>query len=123
MKDNIVIPISMVKLLHQKPMADKPMNCFIELKERELLAHYDFWAEEPIVEDDPSSGWKPVYNYYSITAQKINITGWEISYQEDSRSYLICIFVMGFSKDLRMHFRRKELAEAAIDKLSAWKSV
>lgn len=111
------ITITPIVLRNQKPTDIK--ECYIELFSDHLYFKIEFHADEPIINDDPDSGWEPVFNSYEWMVMKRNIAGIEKSFTKDKK-WAIYICINGFANDLKTYFRTQEPAQKLFDKLSQW---
>ena len=111
------IKITPIELRHQKPTDIK--DCYIELFEHYLRYKVEMFAEEPILVDDPSSGWEVVYNNYDIIALKKAISGIEKSATSDKK-WGVYIIISGFSNDIKMYTKTQGAAQQLYDKLCEW---
>lgn len=115
MADKILI--TPIALKNQRPTDIK--ECFIELNDDHLFFKLEFWADEPIIQDDIDSGWEPVFNSYVWTAMKRNIAGLEISFTNDKK-WGVYIVISGFANDLKTYFRSRSAAQQFHDKIQQW---
>lgn len=92
---------------------------FLELHQDRLRYLVEFNAEEPIIDEDISSGWQEVHNYYDVTAIKANVCGLEMTITKNGK-WGVYIIVNGFANDLRIYFRTKEAAASAHKKIHEW---
>lgn len=111
------ITITPIVLRNQKPTDIK--ECYIELHDDHLYYRIEFFADEPIINDDPDSGWEQVFNSYEWIAMKANIAGIEKSFTKDKK-WGIYIVVNGFANDLKFYYKTQSLAQQAFDKLHQW---
>lgn len=112
------INISPIKLRNQEPTEIK--DCYVSLHESHLNYKMEFFANEPIIEDDPQSGLKEgVYNFYNIIALKEKISGMEQSFTADKK-WAVYIIVTGFAQDIKMYFTKRSEAEQAFEKINNW---
>ena len=111
------ISITPIVLRNQKPT--EVSECYIELFENYLYYHVDFWADEPIINDDPDSGLEQVLNRYDITALKKSISGVEKSLTKDNK-WGVYILITGFSNDIRVYFKQQSPAQELFDRIQNW---
>lgn len=113
-----IINISPIKLRNQDPTEIKV--CYVSLYKNYLHYRMEFFANEPIIEDDPASGLKEgVYNFYNIIAIKEKISGIEQSFTADKK-WAVYIIVTGFAQDIKMYFTKRSEAEEAFEKVNNW---
>jgi hypothetical protein len=110
----IVTPIA---LRNQKPTDIK--ECYVELKDNHLIYKTEFWADEPIIADDPESGWEQVFNSYEWTVMKRNVAGLEKSFTKDKK-WGVYIAISGFEYDLKTYYRTQAAAQEFYDKIHQW---
>lgn len=115
MADKIII--TPIALINQKPTDIK--ECYVELNDDHLIYKIEFTADEPIITDDPDSGWEPVFNSYLWTVMKRNISGLELSQTKDKK-WAVYILISGFSNDLKTYYRSQSAAQQFHDKIQAW---
>lgn len=112
------INITPVKLSNQKPTEIK--ECFISIHDKFLHFRMEFFADEPVIEDDSLSGWKDgVYNFFNIIALKEKIAGIEQSYTKDSK-WGVYILVTGFAQDIKAYFNKRSEAEELFTLVQKW---
>ena len=111
------IPIAPLALREQKPTEIK--EGYVQLFPTYLFYKIEFFADEPIISNDPESGWENVFNSFDIIALKKNIAGLEKSFTS-SKKWVVIVLVKGFSNDLKIYFKTQLLAQQLFDKLQKW---
>lgn len=80
----------------------------------------EFFANEPVIDDDDLSGWKEgVYNYFNIISMKDKISGLEQSFTKDKK-WAVYILVTGFAQDLKAFFNKRSEAEELFETIQNW---
>lgn len=111
------LPVTPITLKYQKPTEIK--DSFIELFDNYLYFKLEFFADEPIIDDDLESGWESVYNSFEWTVLKKNISGLEKSQTKDKK-WKVLIVISGFANDLKVYFKSQTAAQELFDKLEDW---
>lgn len=112
------INITPIKLSNQEPTEVR--ECYIEIHEKYLHFRMEFFANEPIIQDDPDSGLKEgVYNFFNTIAIKEKISGLEQSFTADKK-WVVYIIVTGFAQDIKMYFTKRSESEHAFEELNNW---
>lgn len=112
-----LILVTPIPLKYQKPTEIK--ECFIELFDNYLHFKLEFFADEPIIDEDVESGWESVLNSFEWTVIKKNIAGLEKSQTKDKK-WKVLIIISGFSNDLKVYFKSHTAAQELFDKLDDW---
>lgn len=95
-------------------------HSFIELFENHLIFNVRFYADEPIIDGDESSGVVNVFNCYEVHATKTKIAGLEKAWLSEVKLYVVHISVDGFTDTLRIHHKRESEADALVGVLNKW---
>lgn len=111
------IAIAPIILRNQRPTDIK--DCYIELFDDHLHYKVEFYADEPIINDDPDSGWEQSYNNFDIYTFKKNIAGIEKSFTKDKK-WGVYIVINGFQNDMRIYSKSQTTASALFDQLQKW---
>lgn len=118
MKEPIdTIIFSPIDLLYQKPT--RIGKCFISLFDTHLEYNAEFDADEPVIDEDPSSGWQNVHNSFKITGIKQFISGLEKSLTQNQK-WKIMIMVSGFPNDIKIYFKTEAAAQKMYERLYSW---
>lgn len=111
------ISIQPIELRNQRPTEIR--EGFIEFFTSHLRYKIEFFADEPIIENDLDSGWERVHNSYDIIALKKSISGVEKSITKDKK-WGIYIMVDGFANDIKVYFRSQSASQQLFDKVNNW---
>lgn len=111
------ITITPIALRNQKPTDIK--DCYVELNDDHFIYKIEFWADEPVIADDPDSGWEQVFNSYEWVVMKRNVAGLEKSFTKDKK-WAVYILVAGLANDLKTYYRSQTSAQEFYDKIQEW---
>ena len=111
------IIINPIELTYQKPTDIR--DCYIELFPDHLYFRLEFWADEPIIDNDPASGWESILSSYEWVAMKRNVAGIEKCFTHDKK-WGVFVIVAGFTNDLKTYYKRQSDAQIVFSKLQEW---
>lgn len=116
------IDVEIPSLSKQKPTTIK--NSYIELEETYLRYVMEFFAEEPLDEEDLMLGSKENFNLFEVIAFKHKISGLEMSNSTDLTGefdrFRIIIPVDGFGQDLKLYFMKRKRCQEVHDIIKNW---
>lgn len=111
------IDIVPIDLECQKPTEVR--GCWIELFNNHLEYHIDFFADEPIDQEDLSLGWETVYNGVDTMAMKKNIAGIEVV-RTKNKKWGLFIMIDGFPNDIKAYFNKRSQAQELYHLIYEW---
>lgn len=91
-------------LEYQKIIED--INCEIEFCSYYVKVAYNFYAEEPIIEEDINSGWEEKEVKFECTILKKFVYGFDKVYFLKNNVW--CLFIFYGSNTLRIHFKNEK---------------
>lgn len=111
------IDIKSINLKRQK--VTEPFFLYIELNENYFLYRAKFYADEP-KEEDEALGWHNVFNDFEFIARKSHIAAMEREWLNDSKVWMITLFIDGVGPDIKLYFKRESECVEVYNKITAY---
>lgn len=111
------IDIPFIDLENQQPTRTK--YCYLLLEDFYLQYKYDFYANEPKIEDDWNSGTEEYYNCYDNHILKKHIVGIDMFLIKRIKIWRVTICINS-TGDIPIYFTEKADARKVYDQIKEW---
>lgn len=112
------IEVKPINLKYQKPKEVK--KYYVELFETHLTCVIHWMANQPIIDEDESSGWEDKLTDSEIFIKRSAINGIDRYYVRDPGVYCVLISANGIGEDFKTYFETRKEAREFMAIIQEW---